>query len=339
MHLFTFFTKLLLYLPGEFSHYVALKSLKVLHLTGLLRILIRNQSSPIEIDKSDLMVDLRNMTNKIGIAAGLDKNGDYIDCLASLGVGFIEVGTVTPRPQQGNAKPRIFKNLKDKSITNRLGFNNKGVDYLVDNLKKRTSKIIIGASIGKNFDTPVNEANKDYLNCLKKVYRYSDYVAVNISSPNTKDLRKLSSQEHLNLLLKEIKSEQEALSSVYGYKPVFLKISPDEKIESLELICNSILSYKLDGIICTNTTTDHINENSKGGLSGTPLRNKATRTLIQIKSLIGNKLTIIASGGVMNVSDYKEKIDAGADLVQIYTGFIYEGPKLIKDILNFNSDQ
>ncbi len=334
MKLFTIFTKILHYLPSEMSHYVALKGLKILYLTGLLKLLIKPRQYPL-IKFNSLCI--KKLKNKVGIAAGLDKNGDYIDCLADLGVGFIEIGTVTPRPQKGNPKPRIFRDRKQKSLINRLGFNNKGVDYLVKKLRNRNSKIIIGTSIGKNFDTPNKNAYKDYIFCLEKVYEFSDYIAVNISSPNTQDLRELSSTEYLDELLKKLKFKQHQLSLLHGYKPIFIKLSPDETSKNLKIICDSIMNNKLDGIICSNTTVDHNNKNGVGGLSGSPLKDKSTDSLIAIRSIVGNNLPIIASGGVMSVEDYQEKISAGADIVQLYTGFIFEGPKLIKDIVNINS--
>ena len=318
------------YLPGELSHHLALKGLKILHLTGLLKLFISKK----DLNSNLTDKDITNLTGKIGIAAGLDKNGDYIDCLAALGVDFIEVGTVTPRPQIGNPKPRIFRNLKDRSLVNRLGFNNKGVDYLVKKLKNKKTKVIVGTSIGKNFDTPNESALEDYLHCIKEVYEYSDYIAINISSPNTKGLRQLSHEENFNLFLLEIKRMQNQLSSNNKYVPIFIKISPDELFEDLSIICSSILGSKLDGIICSNTTVDHDHKNGPGGLSGAPLKDKATECLVNVRRLVGNELPIIASGGVMNVQDYQEKLDSGANLVQIYTGFIYEGPQLIQDILN-----
>lgn len=331
MHLISFFTKVLHYLPSEISHYLALEGLKFLYSTGILRFLFKPDN---KIVKDHSICDLGNISNKVGIAAGLDKNGDYIDCLAALGVGFIELGTVTPKPQPGNSKPRIFRNKKNKSILNRLGFNNKGVDYLVKKLKERKSRVLIGSSIGKNFDTPNDKAYLDYITCMEKVYEYSDYVAVNISSPNTKDLRELSRKNYLNNLLSRIKVKQKDLSLIHGYKPIFLKISPDENFDSLGIICETILKNELDGIICSNTTNVHKEKNGFGGLSGKPLKNLATNKLIQVKQIIGDKAKLIASGGVMTPEDFQEKIDAGADLVQIYTGFIYEGPKLIVEIQN-----
>lgn len=335
MYIFSLFTKALHLFPGELSHYIALSGLKLLHSCGLLRFL----NTGLKINSGDIERDIRKLYNKVGIAAGLDKNGDYIDCLAALGISFIEVGTVTPKPQKGNPKPRIFRNIKKRSLLNRLGFNNKGVDYLVNQLKNKKTQIIIGSSIGKNFDTPNEKASDDYIYCLNRVYGYSDYVAINISSPNTKDLRELSKEQYLNLLLHDIKLAQTRLSEIHGYKPVFVKISPDESYDALNAICNCILKNKLDGIICTNTTSNHDNSNGAGGLSGTPLKKKSTEILNYVKTLVGEQIKVIASGGVMTPLDYQEKIDNGADLVQIYTGFIYEGPKLIQDILNLEPPQ
>ena len=333
MYLLSIFTKILHFLPGEFAHHVALKSLKITHFLGLTKFLIKARNTQIELKDRDI----RKLHSKVGIAAGLDKNGEYIDCLAALGVSFIEVGTVTPRPQKGNSKPRIFKNLKEKALLNRLGFNNKGVDNLVHNLKRKKTNIIVGSSIGKNFDTPNENAHEDYVYCLSKVYQHSDYIAVNISSPNTQKLRDLTKVEYLDNLLRIIKAKQKDLSLEYGYKPILIKISPDESSESLKDICNSILINNLDGIICSNTTIHHSYSDGLGGLSGRPLKKRATDILIQVRELIGDKLPIIASGGVMTSEDYLEKMNAGADLVQIYTGFIFEGPKLIEDIVNLDS--
>ncbi len=333
MYLLSFITKILHLLPGEFSHHIALKGLNILHKLGLTKIFLKIQNSQNEFEDRDI----RNLRNKVGIAAGLDKNGEYIDSLAALGISFIEVGTVTPRPQKGNAKPRIFRNIKQKSLLNRLGFNNKGVDNLVRNLKKRETNILVGSSIGKNSDTPNEEACDDYVYCLKKIYKYSDYIALNISSPNTQDLRDLSKVEYLDSLLEVMKTKQKDLSQAHGYRPIFIKISPDESYEDLKSICKSIMKNNLDGIICSNTTINHDDLNGNGGLSGEPLKAKATDSLIRVRELIGDELPIIASGGVMTSGDFLEKIDAGANLVQLYTGFIYEGPKLIQDILSLNS--
>lgn len=338
MHLLSFFTSIFHYLPEELSHNLALRILKVTYSIGILERLIGKNNMP--INRIDLNLfpgkpnQFKGLKNRLGIAAGLDKDGEYIDCLASLGIGYIEVGTVTPKKQFGNPKPRLFRDRKNHSLLNRLGFNNKGVEALVENLKVKKSLIPIGVSIGKNFDTPNNEAYKDYIYCMKSVYQYSSYIAINISSPNTQDLRELSSSEFLNNLLGKIKQEQKRLSNIYEYVPIFLKISPDESDEDIEKICKSVIKHDIDGIICSNTTNNHNHKNGYGGLSGLPLKNKATKKLLFVKKIVGNKVPIIASGGVMSLIDYEEKIDAGADLVQIYTGFIFKGPKLIEEIVS-----
>ena len=334
MKILSFFTKLLHYLPSEFSHNLALNSLKFLYLTGILKLLypLQEEGEIKTIKKKSK--NLMSLKNKIGFAAGLDKNGDFIDCLAALGVGFIEVGTVTPKPQSGNPKPRLFRNRKERSLLNRLGFNNKGVDHLLKNLQNKKSDIVVGTSIGKNFNTSNELAYKDYLICLDKVYEFSDYIAVNISSPNTKDLRELSKDNYLKILLTKIKSKQEILSSSHGYKPIFIKLSPDEELDNLREICNMIMELEIDGIICSNTTVEHADQNGDGGLSGVPLKEKSLQRLKFIKNIVRNNIPIIASGGVMSVEDYQDKIDCGADLVQVYTGFIYEGPKLINELVN-----
>ena len=335
MYLLSIITKLFHFLPEEVSHHLALGGLKFIHRFGFLSILLGKSVNDIEILKNPN--DVLTYKNKLGIAAGLDKNGEYIDCLSALGVGFIEIGTVTPRRQYGNPKPRLFRNRKDKSLLNRLGFNNKGVQSIVENLKKRKSHTPVGVSIGKNSDTPNELAYQDYLFCMEKVYQYSNYIAINISSPNTKELRNLSKKEFLGDLLLKIKEKQNLLSKSFEYVPIFIKISPDESQKGLEEICKSIMEHKLDGIITSNTTITHDDENGSGGLSGSPLKDRATEKLKFIKKIVGNKIPIIASGGVMSASDYQEKIFAGADLVQVYTGFIFEGPKLIQDILKIKS--
>jgi len=324
--LFRIITKTLHLFPPEISHYLALYGLKAIHLCGF-KVDFPGKFEPITIKGVQFY-------NKLGIAAGLDKNGDFIDCLASLGVGFIEIGTVTPLSQKGNEKPRLFRLRSSEALVNKMGFNNKGVDHLVSKLKNRKTKIPIGVSIGKNFDTPNEFADKDYICCLNKVYEFTDYVAINISSPNTKDLRNLEEENELGNLIKTIKERQLELTKDYGYKPLFLKISPDNDKKSIEDICKTLLKFSIDGLICTNTTINHNHISGSGGLSGKPLMRPSTETLRIARKFLGGKFPIIASGGVMSKEDYLKKIDAGADLVQIYTGFIYKGPKLIDDILN-----
>ena len=320
-------TKIFHFFPSEFSHKLALEGLRFITLLGFK---IRN-------DSNSLTLLNINFVNKLGLAAGLDKNGDYIDSLAALGFGFLEIGTVTPRPQKGNQKPRLFRIKSQKALVNSMGFNNKGVEYLVDRVKKRNSDTPLGISIGKNFDTPIESALDDYLICLDKVYKLADYVAINISSPNTKNLRDLQSKDYIDQLLFFIRERQLALASIDGYTPILIKISPDMNEEELKFFSESILQNNLDGIICTNTTSHHSHYSGRGGLSGTPLLDSSTLTLEFLREFVGKDLPIIASGGVMDLDSFQKKIDKGANLVQIYTGFIYEGPSLVNEIINFRS--
>ena len=312
--------------PPELSHFVALKGLKVLVLLGF------NVKKKGDF-KEKIIINFK-VPNNLGLAAGLDKNGDYIDCLSALGFGFLELGTVTPKPQNGNPKPRLFRVKSSKALVNKMGFNNKGVDHLVSSLKKSKTTTPIGISIGKNFDTPNELAHEDYIFCLDRIYEFADYFAVNISSPNTKGLRDLETEQELGSLLAIIKKRQLYLADNYGYKPIFLKISPDNNEESLKRICEAIKSNSIDGLICSNTTTDHNYFFGSGGLSGKPLMELSTKALSLSRKFLGESFPIMASGGVMSAEDYYEKIESGADLVQIYTGFIYSGPQLIDDIIN-----
>ena len=271
--------------------------------------------------------------NRLGLAAGMDKNADYIDSLSYLGFGFLELGTLTPRAQPGNIKPRLFRLRDEKSLINNMGFNNKGIEHAVLRIKNSKSKAVIGLSIGKNQDTPLRKALEDYLFCLEKAYPVCDYVAVNISSPNTKDLRKLESEEYFSSLITTLKKRQEAYSKELGYKPIVLKLSPDLQDRDLEIICKEILDKDIDGIISTNTTISH-NYNYQGGLSGEQLFEISNRSLTSFRSFLGSSFPIIASGGVMSRHHFEKKLELGADLVQVYTGMIYKGPTLVKDILN-----
>ena len=312
--------------PEEIAHDLGLWSLKLLYLLGFK---IPKKST---LDKTSL----KGITfaNKLGLAAGLDKNGDYIDPLASLGFGFLEIGTVTPRPQKGNPKPRLFRVSSQKALVNSLGFNNKGVDYLVENISKRKSSIPLGISIGKNSDTPLEKAKDDYLICLEKVFPYADYIAINISSPNTEGLRDLFNKEYFSDLISSLKLKQIELSKEHEYVPLFLKISPNIDSSHLKLLVEIILEKNIDGIICTNTSNVHDHISGKGGISGKPLLELSSKVLVILRSLVGKNFPIIASGGVMSVSDFQRKLDCGADLVQIYTGLIYRGPSLVDEIIN-----
>ena len=311
--------------PAEFSHELGLISLRLLCMLGF-RVTQNNDTN--------IIFKGISFKNKLGLAAGLDKNGDYIDALASLGFGFLELGTVTPDPQKGNIKPRLFRISSKEALVNSLGFNNKGVDYLVERVSVRKSSIPLGISIGKNFDTPLKKAKDDYLICLEKVFPYANYVAINISSPNTEGLRDLFNKEYFSDLISSLKFKQIELSKTYMYVPLFLKISPNIDNNYLKQLVEVILEEKIDGIICTNTSNIHNHPSGKGGISGKPLLELSTEILVTLRSLVGKDFPIIASGGVMDLADFQRKLDSGADLVQIYTGLIYKGPALIDRIIN-----
>ncbi|MEB3766401.1 quinone-dependent dihydroorotate dehydrogenase [Acinetobacter sp. MD2] len=276
--------------------------------------------------------------NPVGLAAGLDKNGDHIDALAALGFGFIEIGTVTPRPQAGNPQPRLFRLPKAKAIINRMGFNNDGVDKLVENVKAANYKGVLGINIGKNADTPVENAVDDYLICLEKVYNYASYVTVNISSPNTKNLRSLQSGEALTQLLETLKNRQAELAEEFGhYVPLVLKVAPDLSTDDIAFIAKQLLTYKVDGLIVTNTTLSRDGvENlpfakEAGGLSGAPVFDKSTTCLKSFAAVLKNQIPLIGVGGILSGEQAHIKQQAGAALVQLYSGLIYTGPKLIQD--------
>ena len=276
----------------------------------------------------------------VGLAAGLDKNADYVDALNGLGFGFLEIGTVTPRPQAGNPKPRMFRLVSEQAIINRLGFNNKGIEYALDKIRKRRSQGVLGINIGKNFDTPVEQASQDYISCLRQCYSQADYVAINISSPNTPGLRSLQFGDELNRLLDALKQEQSRLNTQWGrYVPIAVKLAPDLNDGEIQSCCNSLLSREMDGVIASNTTLDrslisqHRLARQAGGLSGAPLTDLACNVIAKIKSQVGEQMPIIGVGGIMTGQQALERVAAGADLLQIYTGFIYEGPPLITEIL------
>ncbi|MFM8467151.1 MAG: quinone-dependent dihydroorotate dehydrogenase [Oxalobacteraceae bacterium] len=278
--------------------------------------------------------------NAVGLAAGLDKNGDFIDGLSALGFGFIEVGTVTPRPQPGNPRPRMFRLPQASALINRMGFNNGGVDAFIRNVQSSRfyqEKLgILGLNIGKNADTPMERATEDYLICLDKVYPYASYVTVNISSPNTKNLRQLQHASELDELLTKLKEAQRRLADKHGrYVPIALKIAPDLDIEQIRTIADALLRHHMDGVIATNTTITrdgvqglkHASE--MGGLSGAPIRELSNRVIRALHQHIGKDIPIIGVGGVLNAADAQAKLDAGASLIQLYTGLIYRGPTLV----------
>lgn len=277
--------------------------------------------------------------NPVGLAAGLDKNADYVEALGALGFGFIEVGTVTPRPQPGNPKPRLFRLSSVEALINRMGFNNRGVDYVVDRLQRSCFKGIVGINIGKNFDTPLERAADDYLICLRKVYSFAHYVVVNISSPNTPGLRDLQLGETLNRLLDTLKEERAKLDSRHNrYVPLAIKIAPDLDDQAIALIGQALLRHGIDGVIATNTTATRrgadnlLHSEETGGLSGKPLMTRATEVVWKLHEVLDGRLPIIAAGGIMSGADAQAKFNAGASLVQLYTGLIYRGPGLIREV-------
>ena len=275
--------------------------------------------------------------NPVGLAAGLDKNGDYIDALAELGFGFIEVGTVTPKPQAGNERPRLFRIKQADAIINRMGFNNEGVDYLIENVKRCKYKGNIGINIGKNAATPVENAADDYVYCLERVYPHASYITVNISSPNTKNLRDLQSGEALTQLLDTIKNRHNQLATEYGfYVPLVLKVAPDLEPLQVDYISQQLLDFEIDGLIATNTTLSRVgvedlpDGNQAGGLSGRPVSHISTQILQQFSDQLDGKVALIGVGGIDSGAKAVKKIEVGADLVQLYSGLIYKGPGLVQ---------
>ena len=325
-----FFLKVFKFLPPEIAHSLALNSLNFLYKAHLLRFLYTKPESNPQVFAGMLF------ENMLGTAAGLDKNGDYIDCLGELGFGFLEVGTVTPEKQSGNPRPRVFRNFQENAIINRLGFNNKGVDHLVENLKSKKFRGIVGVNVGANKWSKGKERIQDYLTCIEKVYKYADYITVNISSPNTPNLRDFHDERNMIDLVNAIDLQVSKLNIEI---PLLLKISPDEPDESIDKIIEVIVKSKFTGIIATNTTIDKSSlSDSKlreveGGLSGEPLMHKSTDKIKYIKSRSNDQIPIIGVGGVMDSQSFHEKVQAGCSLVQIYTGFVIKGPSIVKEIL------
>lgn len=323
---------LLFMLDPEKAHHVTLDGLRTASDFGLLPLLARQP----EPDPRTVMG--LEFPNPVGLAAGLDKNGEYIDALGALGFGFIEIGTVTPRPQPGNPQPRLFRLPQAEGIINRMGFNNHGVDALVENVKRAKYRGVLGINIGKNADTPIEKAADDYLIGLRKVYAHASYVAVNISSPNTKNLRQLQGGDELDALLGQLKAEQLALADLHGkYVPLAVKIAPDLDGAQVKQIAELLTRHRIDAVIATNTTlsregVEHLAHGDEtGGLSGAPVRDKSTAVIRQLAIELHGALPVIGVGGILSGDDAAAKVRAGAALVQIYSGLIYRGPALVAE--------
>ena len=317
-------------LDAEKAHGLGLKSLEAAYRTGL-NPLVALKPPPLKTRAFGI-----DFPNPVGCAAGLDKNGEYIDALLSLGFGFVEIGTTTPRPQEGNPKPRMFRLAQHRAVINRLGFNNLGVDALVRNVEKAKRNGILGINIGKNKDTPNEKAAADYIHCMERVFDLADYITVNISSPNTSGLRDLQEEETLRRFIGELRDAQEELGSVRGHRtPMLIKLAPDLSDPELDGVAEVLNRARVDGVIMGNTTLDrslvqgHRHAGEAGGLSGHPLYGRSTTVLRRLRTKLDAKIPIIGVGGILSGADAAGKVAAGATLVQFYTGMVYRGPELI----------
>lgn len=327
---------LLFALEAETAHHLTLTGLNALQRLGLAGVMA---AAPPAAACARRAMGI-TFPNPVGLAAGLDKNGDHIDALAALGFGFIEIGTVTPRPQPGNPRPRLFRVRAANAVVNRMGFNNDGVERLVDNVQRAAYRGVLGINIGKNFDTPIERAADDYLHCLRKVYALASYITVNISSPNTRNLRQLQESAELEHLLGVLKAEQRKLADQHGkYVPLALKIAPDLDDAQVHAIAGLLRKHEIDGVIATNTTlardgvTGMENAAETGGLSGAPLTRRSTSIVQQLGRALAGSVPIIGVGGIMNGSNAVQKVAAGASLVQLYTGLVYRGPALVSECI------
>ena len=318
----------------ETAHELTLEALKLGHWTGATRLVCKARHQPVNCMGLEF-------PNPVGVAPGLDKNADCFEALGDLGFGFVEVGTVTPRPQPGNPKPRVFRLTDAQAMINRLGFNNKGVDYLVSKVRNHRFRGVLGINIGKNFDTPLENAADDYLHCLEKVYPYADYITVNISSPNTKNLRDLQGEDELDALLGALAARREELADQHDrLAPMALKVAPDLEDGAVEVIAEVVTRHRMDAVIATNTTIDrqavaglkHADE--AGGLSGAPLKKKADQTLAALRQALPDDIAMIGVGGITRGRDAVDKLKLGAELVQFYTGMVYRGPDLVGECLD-----
>lgn len=320
--------------PPELAHELALESLRLGHTFGATSLACKAVSLPVRVMGLDF-------PNPVGLSAGMDKNGDYIDALGALGFGFIEIGTITPRPQPGNPRPRVFRLPQAEAMINRLGFNNKGVDHLVARASKRRYKGILGINIGKNADTPNDRANDDFLYCFERVYPWADYIAVNVSSPNTRGLRDLQNAGALDGLLGALCRRRAELAATTGRRvPIAVKVSPELDDRAIKAVAEVVIHHQVDGVIATNTTLDRDAVSGlpfgqeQGGLSGAPLRAKADKVLQRFRGSLPATVALIGVGGITQGAHAEHKMRLGADLVQFYTGFVYHGPALIADCLH-----
>lgn len=321
-------------LDAEKAHHLGLVGLDWLEITGASWLMTR------KMKMKPVRVMGLTFPNAVGLAAGLDKNGDHIEAMSALGFGFVEIGTVTPRPQPGNPKPRLFRIPEAQGIINRMGFNNLGVDHLIQQVQAADTKTLIGINIGKNFDTPVEKAVDDYLIGLNKVYPHADYVTINISSPNTPGLRTLQFGDSLDSLLSALKNAQADLAEQHKkYVPMAVKVAPDLSNDEVSQLAQAFNKHKIDAVIATNTTMDREtvaglqNADEAGGLSGAPVFEKSTEIVRLFREALDDDLPIIAAGGIMSAQQALAKLDAGASLVQIYSGLIYQGPTLIREVI------
>ncbi len=320
-------------MDAERAHEWTTRMMRISHALGLLKSDELPPMKPVDC------LGLR-FPNVLGLAAGMDKSASAVEAWGALGFGFVEVGTLTPRPQPGNPKPRLFRLPEHEALINRMGFNNPGINAAVRRLAKRRTAAVVGVNIGKNFDTPNEKAVDDYLACLKAAYPVADYIAVNISSPNTKGLRDLQAEESIRRLLAALKHEQSALEQQHGCKkPVLVKIAPDLDGTQIEALARVFNELAVDGVIATNTTISreavagHALEKEAGGLSGAPVRERSTLVIQAFRTLLGANIPVIGVGGILSGADAVEKLNAGASLVQVYSGLVYRGPGLIADVL------
>jgi dihydroorotate dehydrogenase len=325
--------KVLFATDPETAHELTLESLRLGHHLGATRLLCKTRQQPVNCMGLDF-------PNPVGVAPGLDKNGDYFEALGDLGFGFVEIGTVTPRPQPGNPKPRVFRLTQAQAMINRLGFNNKGVDHLVRRVRRHRFKGVLGINIGKNFDTPIDRAADDYLHCFDKVYAYADYVTINISSPNTRNLRDLQGAAELDRLLGAMDRRRADLSDKQGRRvPLAVKVAPDLDDEQIPVIAEIVARHHLDAVIATNTTISRAgveglqHADEAGGLSGAPLKPRADRVLAAMRGALPANVALIGVGGITCGQDAVDKLDLGAQLVQFYTGMVYRGPELVSECL------